>query len=153
MPMRDLQADPPLLTDEELNALMSEDAPVTYDTDVWFKYRNLFLLVTVISQVIKLLFFSHLAIGNFELGTLDPVAFKHYLAFRACFVIAISYFYLFSYLRDWHFEKVSVLYVGIDLPPTSRTKLRLVKSVKLEQDGHEEEQIYRRTDHWLSQAG
>ena len=111
--MRDLQADPPLLTDEELNALMSEDAPVTYDTDVWFKYRNLFLLVTVISQVIKLLFFSHLAIGNFELGTLDPVAFKHYLAFRACFVIAISYFYLFSYLRDWHFEKVSVLYVGI----------------------------------------
>ena len=33
--MRDLQADPPLLTDEELNALMSEDAPVTYDTDVW----------------------------------------------------------------------------------------------------------------------
>ena len=46
-------------------------------------------------------------------------------------------------------------YEGIanDLPPTSRTKLRLVKSVKLEQDGHEEEQIYRRTDHWLSQAG
>lgn len=40
-----------------------------------------------------------------------------------------------------------------DLPPTSRTKLRLVKSVNLEQDGHEEEQIYRRTDHWLSQAG
>lgn len=42
---------------------------------------------------------------------------------------------------------------GPDLPPTSRTKLRLVKSVKLEQDGHEKEQIYRRTDHWLSQTG
>jgi hypothetical protein len=40
----------------------------------------------------------------------------------------------------------------IDLPPTSRTKLRLIQSVKLEQDGHEEEQIYRRTNHWLSQT-
>jgi hypothetical protein len=37
-----------------------------------------------------------------------------------------------------------------DLPPTNRTKLRLVKSVTMEQYGHEEEQIYRRTDHWLS---
>lgn len=44
-------------------------------------------------------------------------------------------------------------FIRYDLPPTSRTKLRLVKSVKLEQDGHEEEQIYRRTDHWLSQTG
>ena len=39
------------------------------------------------------------------------------------------------------------------LPTTSCTKLRLVKSVNLEQDGHEDEQISRRTDHWLSQAG
>jgi hypothetical protein len=111
--MRNLHAGPPLVTDEELNALMSEDAPAPSNTDVWFKYRNLFLLAVVISQVIKLLFFSHLAIGNFELGTLDPLAFERYLVFRACFVIAISSFYLFSYLRDWHFEKVSLLYVGI----------------------------------------
>ena len=48
--------------------------------------------------------------------------------------------------RDWG----TVDFIAGDLPPTSRTKLRLVKSVKLEQDGHEKEQIYRRTDHWLS---
>jgi len=111
--MRNLHAGQPLVTDEELNALMGEDAPVASNTDVWFKYRNLFLLVVVISQVIKLLFFSHLAIGNFELGKLDPLAFEHYLVFRASFVIAISSFYLLSYLRDWYFEKVSLLYVGI----------------------------------------
>jgi hypothetical protein len=113
MSMRNLQAGPPLVTEDELNALMGEDVPVVSNTDTWFKYRNLFLLVVVISQVIKLLFFSHLAIGNFELGKLDPQAFEHYLVFRACFVVVISAFYLFSYLRDWHFEKVSLLYVGI----------------------------------------
>jgi len=111
--VRNLHVDQPLVTDEELNALMGEDAPAASNTDAWFKYRNLFLLVVVISQVIKLMFFSHLAIGNFELGKLDPEAFEHYLVFRACFVIAISAFYLFSYLKDWHFEKMSLLYVGI----------------------------------------
>ena len=35
---------------------------------------------------------------------------------------------------------------GIDLPPPSRVNLKLVKSVNLENDGHEEQQIYRRTD-------
>jgi hypothetical protein len=41
-----------------------------------------------------------------------------------------------------------------DLPPTSRTKLKLVKSVNhQENDGHEEEQIHRGTDHRLPQAG
>ena len=111
--MRHLPADRPLVTDEELNALMGEDVPVISGADAGFKYRNLFLLVVVISQVIKLLFFSHLAIGNFELGTIDPQAFERYLVFRACFVIAISAIYLFSYLKDWYFDKVSVLYVGI----------------------------------------
>jgi uncharacterized membrane protein len=111
--MREPNAKQPLVTDEELNALMSEDAPVTPCADTGFKYRNLFLLLVVMSQVIKLLFFSHLAIGNFELGQLDPQAFERYLVFRACFVIAISSFYLFSYLKNWHFEQVSLLYVGI----------------------------------------
>lgn len=102
--------DDPLLTPEELQALMGDDLSLV---DTWFKYRNLFLLLVATSQVIKLLFFSHLAIGNFELGALDVEAFEHYLVFRACFVIAIAAFYLFSYLKDWHFEKVSLLYVGI----------------------------------------
>lgn len=113
--MRNLHAGQPLITDEERHALMDEDAPVVSNTDSWFKYRNFFLLVVVISQVVKLLFFSHLAIGNFEIGKLDPLAFEHYLVFRACFVLTISAIYLFSYLKDWYFEKVSLLYVGIAL--------------------------------------
>jgi hypothetical protein len=113
MPMRNLHADQPLVTDEELKALRGDDVPATSHTDTWFKYRNLFLLTVVISQVVKLLFFTHLAVSNFELGSLDPQAFEHYLVFRACFVITISSIYLFSYLKDWYFEKVSLLFVGI----------------------------------------
>jgi hypothetical protein len=113
MSMRNHPVGQPLITDEELNALMSEDAPAKSNTDAWFKYRNLFLLVAVTSQVIKLLFFSHLAIGNFELGQVDQQAFERYLVFRACFVSAIAVFYLFSYLKNWYFEKVAMLYVGI----------------------------------------
>jgi hypothetical protein len=33
--------------------------------------------------------------------------------------------------------------VAADLPPTSRTSIKFVKSVNQENDGHEEEQIYR----------
>ena len=42
---------------------------------------------------------------------------------------------------------------AIDLPPNSRTNVKFVKSVTMENDGHEEEQIYRRTDHWFLEAG
>ncbi len=111
--MRNFHAGQPIITDEELNALLGEAAPTVSNTDTWFKYRNVFLLVVVISQVIKLLFFSHLTTGNFELGALDPQAFDRYLVFRACFIIAISTFYIFSYLENWYFEKVSLLFVGI----------------------------------------
>jgi hypothetical protein len=34
-------------------------------------------------------------------------------------------------------------HVRFDLPPTSRTNIKFVKSVNQENDGHEEEQIYR----------
>jgi len=40
-----------------------------------------------------------------------------------------------------------------DLPPASRTSLKLVKSVTQENDGHEEEQIHRRTNHRVHQTG
>jgi len=40
-----------------------------------------------------------------------------------------------------------------DLPPNSRTNVKFVKSVTMENDGHEEEQIYRRADHWFLEAG
>jgi len=43
--------------------------------------------------------------------------------------------------------------IAFDLPPFSRTSVISRKSVNQESDGHEEEQIHRRTDHRVHQAG
>jgi len=39
-----------------------------------------------------------------------------------------------------------------DLLPASRTRIKFVRPVTMENDGHEEEQIYRRKDHWVLAA-
>ena len=111
--MQDRHAHLSLVTDEELRALMGEDASAGQGVDIWFKYRNLFLLVVVISQLVKLLFFSDLTLSNFDVGAHGTPAFENYLAYRAGFVAVISMLYLLSYLKNWHFEKISFLYVGI----------------------------------------
>ncbi|MFZ9253977.1 MAG: hypothetical protein ACO22V_04710, partial [Hylemonella sp.] len=46
-----------------------------------------------------------------------------------------------------------VVAVPFDLLPSCRTNVKLVKSVNQENDGHEEEQIHRRTDHRVHPAG
>jgi hypothetical protein len=105
--------DHPLLTDEELIALLGSDSHATPSGDPWFKYRNAFLLVVVIVQTIRLLFFPHLAAANFQAGAIDEQALYRYMTIRAIFVVAISATYLFSYLKNWYFEKIALLYVGI----------------------------------------
>ena len=40
-----------------------------------------------------------------------------------------------------------------DLPPTSRTSVISGKSVNMENDGYEEEQIHRRANHRVHQTG
>ncbi len=40
-----------------------------------------------------------------------------------------------------------------DLPPVSRTTVKFVESITMENDGHEDESIQRRADHWVSPAG
>jgi hypothetical protein len=58
-------------------------------------------------------------------------------------------------IPDWKaaLNRFSIEFEGrVDLPPASRTNVMFVKSVTMENDGHEEEQIYRRTDHWVLAA-
>jgi hypothetical protein len=107
------QTEHPLLTDEELTALFGTDSNAASSGDPGFKYRNLFLLVVVVAQTIRLLFFPHLAAANFQADTIDEQTLYRYMTIRAFFVIGISAFYLFSYLKNWYFEKVALLYVGI----------------------------------------
>ena len=102
---------PPLVTQEELTALMASAGAVRVDR--WFKYRNLFLLSVVVAQCVKLLFYPDLALGNFQHDAEGMAALARYMHYRAVFVVLIALVYLFSYLRNWYFERVSLIYVGI----------------------------------------
>ncbi len=107
------------ISEEELAALLD---PVPLSTeraravaagvDTWFKYRILFLLSVAVSYASKLIFFPELAVGNFEPGG-EAETLTRYLQYRAGFVVLISAVYLYSYLKDWHFEQVSLVCLGV----------------------------------------
>lgn len=127
--MSRLRTDHILVTDEELHALLdtepsAESSPINpqalanpstsqASVDPWFKFRNCFLLTLVSAFCIKLLFFTHVAVANFADHERTAADLTFYFKLRALFVIAISAIYLYSYLKDWYFDKVSLLYVGI----------------------------------------
>lgn len=127
--MSRLRADHVLVTDEELHALLDAEPstelspgnpqPIRTEptaqtrVDPWFKFRNFFLLTLVSAFCIKLLFFTHVAIANFSNHENGVADLTFYMQLRALFVIAISAVYLYSYLKDWYFEKISFIYVGI----------------------------------------
>ena len=127
--MSRLRADHILVTDEELHALLDtepsaepslinptplhNESTEQFKADPWFKFRNFFLLTLVSAFCIKLLFFTHVAVANFANHESAAADLTFYFKLRALFVIAISAVYLYSYLKDWYFEKVSLLYVGI----------------------------------------
>jgi hypothetical protein len=80
--------------------------------DTWFKYRMVFLLAVAMTYSAKLLLFPALAITNFDLSA-SALSLDQYLQYRAGFVILISAVYLYSYLKDWHFEQVSLVFLGV----------------------------------------
>ncbi|MEY3872820.1 MAG: hypothetical protein RLZZ296_1815 [Pseudomonadota bacterium] len=113
------------ISEEELLALLgpvprqatsaapAERAPLAgAGVDIWFKYRMLFLLAVVVAYTSKLLFFPAVAAANFDLSA-GNLSMDRYFQFRAAFVVLISAVYLYSYLKDWHFEQVSLVFLGI----------------------------------------
>lgn len=115
-----------LLTHEEMDALMAidmqeqtrhasneVDAAQVSSTNSWFWLRNLVLFSVVVAYCVKLTFFTHLVVGNFESSVLDPHRLIQYAQFRVFLMLSLTLAYLYSYLKDWHFQAVSVLFVGV----------------------------------------
>jgi hypothetical protein len=115
------------ITEEELIALLGPVAgqlPVAIPdrlaqreavgVDTWFKYRMVFLLAVAMTYAAKLLFFPALVTANFDLGT-SALSLNQYLQYRAGFVILISAVYVYSYLKDWHFEQVSLVVLTVSV--------------------------------------
>ena len=112
-----------LVSEEELLALPSPPrraSPLARASvagaavDVWFKYRMIFLLAVVVAYTGKLLFWPALATANFDLGD-SHLSLDSYFRIRAGLVITITGIYLYSYLKDWHFEQVSLLVLGVSV--------------------------------------
>ncbi len=82
--------------------------------DTWFKYRMAYLLAAVVTFSLKLLFYPGIATGQFDAGA-SAGTLAIYFQFRASFVILISCFYIYSYLKGWHFERVSLAILGISV--------------------------------------
>jgi hypothetical protein len=116
----------PLLTESEMSALFPTGVglqagtrrwrtwfgSVAVGTDTRFKFRMTFLLAIVSYYIVKLLFFPALVSGNFD-TRVSNATLKHYFQMRAGFVAFASLAYLFSYLRDWHFEKIALGFVMV----------------------------------------
>jgi len=117
------------ITEEELIALLGpvpgqtlpdESAPAPSErklladsgVDHWFKYRMMFLLLVAMAYTGKLLFFPMLAAGNYEAG-IGAETLASYFQYRAGFIILISAVYMYSYLKDWYFERVSLVFLGV----------------------------------------
>lgn len=113
------------ITEEELVALLGpipiQVVPATpaertwlagTGVDCWFKYRMLFLLGVAAMYTSKLLFFPVMVAANFDLGG-SAFSIDDYSLLRAGFVVLISAVYFYSYLKDWHFERVSLVFLGV----------------------------------------
>lgn len=81
--------------------------------DSWFKHRIWILLTVGFAYSVKLIFFTDSAASNFSGLGLDLPAMVDYARFRVFTSLLLMAVYLYSYLKNWHFEKLSVFFLGL----------------------------------------
>jgi hypothetical protein len=119
-----------LVTREELAALLGPtatelDAPAAAPrtapanpaakspVDTWFKHRLWIPLTVGFAYSVKLSFFTDSAASNFSGLGLDLPAMVDYARFRVFTAMLLITVYLYSYLNNWHFERLSVFFLGL----------------------------------------
>ncbi len=99
----------PLISDAEMAQLLTpQERKLLNGADPGFKLRNRFLLATVLFFIVKLVFFSEHTSHDFNVPA-DVRDLRPYLQYRGIFILLSSVLYVFSYVRDWHFERVSLV--------------------------------------------
>jgi len=110
---RDQAMPKPLITDAEMAQLLTpQERKLLKGADAGFKLRNRFLLLMVFFFVAKLLLFPEQTSLDLnippELRDLRP-----YLQYRGLFIALTTTGYYFSYVRDWHFERISLMFCAV----------------------------------------
>ena len=104
---------------EELEALQAspcaspDETDSPYAVDTWFWVRNAYLLCVIGFYVAKLLLFTEATVANFVIHPDDKVDLIRYIQLRAVVVVLFTSFYLWSYLRNWKFDKVALIFAVI----------------------------------------
>jgi len=73
-----------------------------------FKFRNAYLLFVVAVSLLLLYFLREEAFQAFNFpGGSGPM--RPMLMYRLTFIMGTTCIYIFSYTRDWHFEKIALI--------------------------------------------
>ena len=103
----------PLISDAEMAQLLTpQERKLLKGADAGFTLRNRFLLVTVLFFIIKLTFFSEQTSIGLNVPS-DVRDLRPYLQYRGLFILVAGSFYFLSYVRDWHFERVSLFICAV----------------------------------------
>jgi cytochrome c oxidase subunit IV len=106
----------PVLTSEELGALLTpRQQQALLGVDLNFRWRHAFLLSFCLAYIVRLFFFPEVAIQYFNFAGEDVGRKMLFLQMRGWVVLAGTLVYLFSYTRDWHFAKVSLVIFAMAL--------------------------------------
>lgn len=86
---------------------------VALNYDFWIKWRMGFLLLLALAYLFKLTFFRDMTLADFDIPSGREHAVSTYMNWRIASALALVSFYLYSYLRRWHFATVSWIVTGI----------------------------------------
>ncbi len=99
--------------DDEFRALHALRPVAVLNYDRWLKWRMMFLLLVAVTYLLKLIFFRDIALANFDIPSGSEHAVSTYMNWRILSATGVMAFYLFSYLKRWHFATVSWIVLGI----------------------------------------
>lgn len=98
-----------VLTHEEMAAFKSLDFSDEVRSSFWFVARSCYLLTYVLATVFALALYPEQVLGKFHIVSADMDAFmRTYVRVRVLFLCCVVPFYLWSYVRGFHFRYVAL---------------------------------------------
>ena len=103
-----------LISQEELELLMGGKKGQASGVDTGFKYRNAYVLLVATMALVRSIFFPEIV--QQQLNLIDSVGdITSYVQMRGFLLLVMSTVYFFSYIKDWHCEKISLVLAAFAL--------------------------------------
>lgn len=100
-----------LLSDEEVQDLLSpRQRRVLEGVDPWFGVRNLVVLLVSLFFAARIVFAPEAVLHQFS--GVDPEYVLSHIRIWLVYMLAMMALYFYSYLKDWHFDRVVTVLVA-----------------------------------------